>query len=275
MIYICADDFGLSKESSKRIEECIFEGGLNKVSIMPNTPFAGQSIKNAVPSLHLNLVEGKPLSKNTDTLITENGYFKYSFGGLLLKSVFPSKKFKLELEEEIKEQLDFYIKNISPGKPLMVDSHQHVHMIPLIFKTLMKALKDSGADVKYVRIPSEPLMPYIKAVSLYLTYNPVNIIKQWVLKFLAFLNRKEIKKAGIAPSYFMGVLFSGKMDERVLKVLPYYKKLSEKRDIEILFHPGFIRKDEPIFDANKKGFVDFYLSEGRKEEYDFIKRGVL
>ena len=70
----------------------------------------------------------------------------------------------------------------------------------------------------------------------------------------------------------MGVLFSGKMDVRVLKVLPYYKKLAEKRDVEILFHPGYIEKDEPLFDVNKKGFVNFYLSEGRKTEFDFIKR---
>ena len=36
MIYFCADDYGISKEYNKCIEECVDKGILNKVSVMPN-----------------------------------------------------------------------------------------------------------------------------------------------------------------------------------------------------------------------------------------------
>ena len=36
MIYFCADDYGVSKNSNSRIEKCIESGVLNKVSVIPN-----------------------------------------------------------------------------------------------------------------------------------------------------------------------------------------------------------------------------------------------
>ena len=128
-------------------------------------------------------------------------------------------------------------------------------------------LNDENLKVKYLRIPSEPVMPFIMTPSLYFTYNPVNIIKQWLLKFLWQINKKEFKKAKIPTAYFFGILFSGNMDEkRVKKVLPHYIALAEKKckDIEILFHPGYLEKDEL---AENIKFDNFYYSNGRKKEY--------
>ena len=36
VIYICADDYGISPISSKRIIECAKNGSLNKISVFPN-----------------------------------------------------------------------------------------------------------------------------------------------------------------------------------------------------------------------------------------------
>ena len=36
MVYFCADDYGISKEYNRCIEECVKNGALNKVSILPN-----------------------------------------------------------------------------------------------------------------------------------------------------------------------------------------------------------------------------------------------
>ena len=82
MIYFCADDYGVSKVSNCHIEECIKNGVLNKVSVLPNgetTEFVQRlQGENVVLSLHLNLVEGYPISKAEDVnlLITEKGNFK-------------------------------------------------------------------------------------------------------------------------------------------------------------------------------------------------------
>ena len=69
----------------------------------------------------------------------------------------------------------------------------------------------------------------------------------------------------------MGILFSGKMDEkRVSKILPKYVKMAEKdgKDIEVLFHPGFIEEKE--LDKKEIAFEKFYLSEIRKTVYDSV-----
>ena len=70
MIYFCADDYGISKESNSRIEKCIQKGVLNKISVLTNgelEDFKERLSKYDVKlSLHINLVEGKPLSPTQD-----------------------------------------------------------------------------------------------------------------------------------------------------------------------------------------------------------------
>ena len=93
MIYFCADDYGISTASNSRIEKCLEFGTLNKISVLPNgditdlkETFKEDRVKLA---LHINLVEGYPLSdpKDIDLLISKSGNFKYSFIGLLFLSL--------------------------------------------------------------------------------------------------------------------------------------------------------------------------------------------
>ena len=111
MIYFCADDYGISKSSNTRIEECFKNGVLNKISVLPNGDLSdfnerllGENIKL---SLHLNLVEGCPLSKKEDVslLVSEKGFFKYSFIGLFFLSLFGNRRLlEKQLYNEIKAQ---------------------------------------------------------------------------------------------------------------------------------------------------------------------------
>ena len=71
----------------------------------------------------------------------------------------------------------------------------------------------------------------------------------------------------------MGVLFSGNLNEAIIKkLLPKYLKLSEKhnKDIEIGFHPGYIKDGENLIYGNRQDFGKFYFSPGRKIEYDTL-----
>lgn len=265
--------------SSMRIQECLDNGALNKVSVFPNL----QQIdlkkilqnKNVMISLHLNLVEGKCMSNTNeiDLLVDKNGNFKHTFGGLFKLGLFNAKKLETQIYNEIKTQVLFF-KNLLPKDiPFCIDSHQHTHMIPAVFKTLLKVLKDEKINVTYIRIPSEPILPYIKTPSLYFTYSPINIIKQWLLKFLWLINKRLPGSSTFHTAYFLGILFSGKMDEkRVNKILPKYIKLAEKnsKDIEVLFHPGFLQKNETDFENKNIVFEDFYLSKNRKTEFDSL-----
>ena len=279
MIYFCADDYGVSKESNSRIEECVKNGVLNKISVLPNgeiTNFKQNlSCLDTELALHINLVEGYPLSdrKDVSLLITEDGCFKYSFIGLLLLSVSGKRKeLEKQLYNEIKSQVKFW-KNHMGNKDILIDSHQHTHMIPLIFKTLIKVIKDEGVNVKYLRVPAEPVIPYILTPALYFEYSFVGIAKQWLLKFLYAFNHKELKKSKIPTGYFMGVMFSGGMNKkRVKKLLVHYGKLAKKHDknIEMGFHPGYVEEGEKLMEGTRSGFGKFYFSPLRRTEFDTL-----
>jgi hypothetical protein len=134
-------------------------------------------------------------------------------------------------------------------------------------------IKDEGLKVESIRIPAEPIVPFILTPSLYFSYKPVGIVKQWLLKFLTFINGREIKKSGIDFSYFMGVMFSGNVTEdKIKKLLPRYLKIAKKhgKDIEIAFHPGYIKNGENLIEGYKTGFKKFYFSPLRYKEYETL-----
>lgn len=279
MVYLCADDYGLNAVSSMRILECIQKGALNKASVFPNLGKIELARilenENAHVGLHVNLVEGKCMAKAEEVplLADPKGNLINSYGKLLLLSLFSRKEFEKQVSKELKAQIAAFLDALPADVPFCIDSHQHTHMIPVIFKALIHVLKDGGINVKYIRIPNEPLLPYLSTPSLYFTYKPINIIKQWFLKFLWFFNKPILKRFPIPTAYFMGILFSGKMDEpRVTKLLPKYIKLAEKhgKDIELLFHPGYLTQSETDFENKNIVFESFYLSANRKTEFDSI-----
>ena len=155
MVYFCADDYGISEDTNGRIENCLKNGVLNKISVLPNGEISDFkqrfSGKDMMISLHINLVEGRPLSNlnDVDLLVSESGYFKYSFIGLLALSLSPErKKFEKQIYKEIQSQVQFWKKAMGATQSVSIDSHQHTHMIPLIFKTLMRVIEDEGLNVE-------------------------------------------------------------------------------------------------------------------------------
>ena len=158
MIYFCADDYGVSPKSNNRIETCIETGVLNKVSVLPNGDIKDfkhrLSDKNAEVSLHINLVEGHCLAdaKEASLLASEDGIFRHTFVGLFFLSVSNKRKeLEKQLYKEISAQINLWTEYMGKDAGLWIDSHQHTHMIPLIFKTLLRVIEDEGVNVEYIR----------------------------------------------------------------------------------------------------------------------------
>lgn len=276
-LFLHADDFGMTPQSCERILECRSAGHLNSISILPNgcLSYALDKLKTArIPycSIHINLVEGKALSAKgkAKLLVNPNGYFKNSFLGLFLLSLSPRRKeFQKQVYGEIKAQLLTVTKLLPPGQPIRLDSHQHTHMIPLIFHTMLQVCQDLKLSVSYIRIPAEPLHPFLRKTACYKTYSPVNLLKNILLNLCWLFDRKAFLASGISTSLFCGILFSGHMDSaRVKSVLPCFYRTAAKRgmDLELLFHPGYIRPGEDFLDPYKTSFQKFYLSPNRKIE---------
>lgn len=282
-ILYCIDDYGMTPLTCDRIDECLDFGAANKISVLPNTRMPDISERlasrtGAALSIHINLVEGKALSprEQVPLLVDDDGYFRKSFFGLLMTSLSGQRQqFAQQVYTEIRAQILRAQEIFPEGTPVLVDSHQHTHMVPVIFDALMCAIRDLKLDVQYIRIPAEPIGPYLAKPSLYPEYVSVNFIKHWVLKCCQLFNRKKLRESGIPTALFCGIMFSGHMNyRRVSSVLPGYLRLARKKNcgIEILFHSGYTNAGEPLFDDRKVSFHGFYYSEGRKEEYDALMK---
>lgn len=287
-IDVHADDYALSMNVSRTILQCIKDGEIDSISVMPNMSCFEEAIRllkeelerDKMPkySVHLNLMEGHSLSMPTDVpdLVDEKGFFNASWGSLVLAS-YSSKhrrnKIKAQIRREIKLQIDRVRGGLCPERPVRIDSHQHTHMIPIVFDALIEAVSESDCKVEYIRVPEEPQWPFIKCVSLWCTYSPINAVKNIILNMFAKRNRRRIREMGLSYHLLWGLLFSGHMDkQRIAKILPDMIRYVERRDrmLEVVFHPGRALSEEMGDEYVKKGFVRFHLSENRDIEKDAV-----
>ena len=290
-IDIHADDYALSAGASEDILKCIRKGRLDSISVLTNMScyekYAELYLeerkswkKEPLLSVHLNFMEGRALAAREEVpdLIDDRGYFRMGWGKLLLWSFCPWKygRRKKELKAEIKAQTEAFCRYFGRKLPLRFDGHQHTQMIPIVYDALFEVIKEEGYKVSYIRVTKEPILPFLKEVSLWKTYRPVNWIKNLLLNILSpVMERKAAKVSGQKPMFLWGVLFSGSMDEkRVRKLLPAMKEQSGQRErtLEILFHPGFSPASEMGEEFVSEEANEFYCSGGRKKEFVSVMR---
>ena len=267
-IDIHADDYALSAGASEDILKCIRAGRLDSISVLTNMSCyekyaqlyrqyqtegkLSKGKKEPLLTVHLNFMEGRALAERGKVagLVDERGYFSLSWGKLLIWSFCPwkYKKVKRELKAEIKAQTENFLKYFDGEFPLRFDGHQHTQMIPIVYHALLEVIREEGYRVSYIRVTKEPVLPFLREVSLWKTYRPVNWVKNLLLNILSPVMEQEVRKVtGQKPMFLWGVLLSGSMDEkRVGKLLPAMIKQSRQRGrvLEILFHPGYSRREE-------------------------------
>lgn len=274
-VMLHADDYGYNIEVSNDIIECIKEGTLHGISIMPNSPYFDESMEilqaskvDVSKAIHFSISEGPCLSNKNDVklLVNENGMFCLSFFKLLLLSIGPKRK---ELKKELKLEIRAQLYKAKPYiDELNIDSHVHYHMIPLVLKSILEVIKEEGYEINYLRIPAEPLKPFIKNIKIG-GFNLVNIIKNIVLNVLAFSDRKMLKEYKDKTAVFFGIVMSGHMDiDRVSALLPEFKKIAGKKnmDVEVLAHPGRANSMETLLDPSNIEYSKAPLSEDRHIE---------
>lgn len=281
---IHADDYAISVHASKDILACIKEGKLNSISIVPNMSCFQECMEMLMEqwdtyevkpliSVHLNVMEGHCSSNQEDVsdLVDQKGFFNVSWGGLI-KASYSKKifiKIKKHLKMEIKQQIDVVQAAMPSECSLRLDSHQHTHMIPIVWKALMEVIDEMHYDVEFIRVAKEPLSPFMKQLSLYPSYSIINIVKNVILNWYAIRANKDLKQRNIKSMLLWGLIMSGHMDaDRIIRLyepmLGYCKQ--KGKNLEILFHPGTVLKEEIGEEFVKEGFVQFHLSKGREIE---------
>lgn len=286
IVDIHADDFALSEKSDRDILQLCSEGKLDSISIIPNlecfeTAVAKflsvqeESDKKILVSVHLNFMEGKCCAEKSllPDLIDSEGFFTASWGKLFIWNYIPfiRKKIKIQLKTEILAQIKKCIAaNVIDKNAIRIDSHQHPHMIPVVFDALKEAvleLENDGCKIEYIRNTQDPILLY-GGKDIF----SMNTVKCLILNFYSQKVKKYLVSKKLPVNYLCGVYFSGKMDSRLKKVLPKFINKAERhnRNIELLFHPGTMLKSELTSEFKKDGFNEFHLSENRKTEYNIV-----
>lgn len=295
---IHADDFALTKNTSLDMLECMRAGKLDSISIVTNMSCFETCMEllcEEIPklpflpllSVHLDFVEGRSLAgrdKAPDLVKDGDDRMGLGWGGLFLASYLPGKRrrIKSQLVCEIKAQLAGGMKAIercmeiaeSAGIPcaqkgLRIDSHQHAHMIPVVWEALLAAVREEGYSVEYIRNSKEVLSVFLTDVSLYRSYRLINFVKNRLLSLFSHRVDRYCKANGLRQMYLWGLVMSGRMDKKRIEKL--YPKMRAKaardgRDLEILFHPGLMLAEEVTDEVAREAVEGFYRRGDRHVE---------
>ena len=257
-----ADDFGISKAFNRAIEEGYKVGILKSASLVANGEAFEEACSKTIPNcpdlgvgVHLNIIEGKSLCNDLNTLTDEQGNFNNSYINLLLKSLnTKDNTFMEQLEKEFRAQIE---KVKSRTEVTHIDSHVHTHSIPRIFELVCKLAKEYG--IKQIRTQFEK--PYIiPDVYKHLTIKyPINLIKVILLETFTLYNEKTVQKYGLHTNdNLIGVAYTSMMDSLAvsygLMAIPYDKVVAEA-----LIHP--CRYEDGTIDNH---FTEFQITKNLK-----------
>lgn len=233
-IIINADDFGIHPEVNQAVIEAHRTGILTSTSLLASGPAFDEAVALArqCPTLgigiHLCLVGSLPSVLPPDevrTLVDEQGLFPADYVGFI-KSVYAG---KIDFNQLYKE-LDGQIKKIvATGLPIThVDSHQHLHVLPPVWKIVQALMKQY--HLHRLRIPRESYTFKMLQAS------PVRMMGRNGLTFLSQKAMREVRQLHYTTSdYFWGMIDGGNMTEAnlayILKQLPFGVH-------EIMMHPG-------------------------------------
>ncbi|MFH1593904.1 MAG: ChbG/HpnK family deacetylase [Candidatus Omnitrophota bacterium] len=222
-----ADDFGLHVSINTSVEKAHREGMLTSASLAVN----GEEFEDAVAiakrnkdlgvGVHLILTGERPLApaEKIPSIVEDNGRLPGDYSKLCAK-IFKRKinpeHIKVECETQIARFID------SGLVPTHLDSHQHIHFFPPIFKILSPLLKKYGVQrIRALNIP-------------WYEYREIDLVKIGFAFFTRYVNVLR-KTRYRSPDRFLGFFRSGNMDASYMRrVLPRIGP----GVTEIGFHPG-------------------------------------
>lgn len=240
LLVINADDLGICESTNRAIAEAHEHGVLTSASLMANGPAFEHAIEEVVRGcprlgvgLHVCLTSGTCLSSPEDVplLVDEQGRFRNGFLSLYRLTLTRRKAVIDQLEREITAQFE---KLRAHGVAIdHVDSHRHVHMIPVVFEITARLARRFGCPA--IRVSHEPFPA--PSAFLHLSYVQLfvqNAAKKILLSTLARKNRRHATNLCTAR-YTFGILRSGKMD---VDALSEAIARADHGWTEIVTHPG-------------------------------------
>ena len=266
-LIVNADDLGICEATNRAIAEAFRRGILTSTSLMANGPAFEHALEHVVRpnpklgvGLHVCLVGAKSLlaPDKLPLLVDDQGEFSRGFVSLLKLTLIKRRAVVDEIEREVAAQFEALLAH---GVQIdHVDSHRHVHMIPAVFRIVVRLAQRYGCPA--VRVSHEPL-PRLSRLLLpaRLLHLPGNMAKKLILSALARRNRSQAAVI-CTPDRVVGVLDSGRMDVDAVSA----GILSAADGVtEIITHPG---GENPEIPSNTAAMDrKFLLSPARHSEF--------
>lgn len=238
-VILSADDLGLLYAFNEGVRSAYNAGLLTSTCIRANGcayEHAIQEILPACPGLglgvHLCLNEAECVSapRHIGLLLAGERSFRPGFYPLLQIARSPAGR--EQIERELRAQIE---KVLAAGlRPDHLNSHQHVHMIPAIFRITCRLARDYG--IPAVRLVRE--LPYAAGgvgKSLQPLFN-ANLAKHLLLNWFARINEAAARAQRVAtPDYFIGVNYTAYM---TLTTIRDGLRAAPSGSVEVLLHPA-------------------------------------
>jgi len=170
---IWADDYGYREEVSAKIDLLLKEKKVMGYSVLAthigDKILTNGSSKNTLVGLHVNLVEGIPVSKpsTVSSLVDREGNFYplWIFIARIARGLIKAKDFKKEVEAQYRKLTNLGL-DIS-----YIDSHQHVHSLGLVYDSVKEiadkynlTIRNSG-DIKAFTARAKLSLAILRRVS--------------------------------------------------------------------------------------------------------------
>ena len=222
-LIINADDLGLSRGTNRAIADCFARGLVTSTSLLVNMPASSDALRvlreqpDLPVGLHVCLTSGRAVLPPTQVplLVDNAGRFRHSFVGLwrLLRSRQRAAAVQ-QIAAEIRAQWQLAD---SWGVSLNhVDSHQHVHMLPDIFRVVTALANAAGLPL---RVSTERLrLASVLVGPKRCTQGITGVLKAVLLAACA------LRVSALAPAIrrsdrCCGIVHTGRMTSEVLRHL--------------------------------------------------------
>ncbi|MDO9231127.1 MAG: ChbG/HpnK family deacetylase [bacterium] len=235
-LIISADDFGISEKANQAILELAREKKIDRVAVMIGGKISNDEAKDLLESgvkidIHLHLLGHDFFDKRKKEL--EDGIIKRVAIFLLdfLTGWYGSAKVKIIWKKQIEE-----FKNIFGRYPDGINSHEHIHFFPPLFKTALKIKEEF--QISYIRLGKLRRKGKFGNTAFILDKLRLMNFRRNLL-FLTPLGLARSYPFELNTSDFL-VSFDWIKNEE-----EFFENLIEKTQTEIIFHPE--RKNEYDF----------------------------
>jgi hopanoid biosynthesis associated protein HpnK len=237
-IIVNADDFGLSPGINRGILSGFNDGILTSTTMLANLPAFDDAVDVARDNpdlpvgVHLSLLWGPPVTDaaKIPSLVDRSGDLLRSAGQLAARHYTG----RLDVDE-IEREFTNQIRKVKDAglRPTHVDTHKHIHGLPLVRRALIKVVREQG--IERVRLPREQ-GPLRKRDRTALPWKAR--VKRRLIGSLCRHAERELHAAGIRTTdHFVGIAHTARLDTAALAGI---LQSLEEGVTEIMCHPGYI-----------------------------------